>query len=78
MQVKAKTSFVHGSLALQQGESAEVDDHTAQELAAAGLVDLAGEPDTAAKQAPVADNKMALEPDNKTVHQPIQEATTKK
>jgi hypothetical protein len=77
MQITAKTHFVHGALTLKKGDTADIPDQTAKELQAAGLVDFDGDSGLEAKQALTPKNKMALEPDNKTVHQPIQEATTK-
>lgn len=61
MQVKAKTSFVHGQYDLHRGQEADIPDGIASDLLKAGLVGEVG-----AKKAPEASNKRAPEPTNRS------------
>ena len=60
IEIEALSPFVHGSLEMQAGEKTQIDPATAQDLANAGLVRIAG-----AKSAPTLRNKMKKEPPNK-------------
>jgi hypothetical protein len=78
MEVTATKSFVHGSLWLHKGDTADVPDQTAKELQIAGLVDLDGDPGLEVKQAPVAQNKMATDHYNKASNKAAPDSDSKK
>lgn len=58
MEVKALTTFVHGSLSMVRGQTKDISDAIASDLMKAGLV-------TEHKASPEPSNKMSPGPENK-------------
>lgn len=59
VKVRAKHGFIHGAYRLDAGDSAEMPKGIADDLEAAGLVELGGSGAPDAKAAPPHENKMA-------------------
>lgn len=67
IKVRAKHGFIHGAYRLDAGDSAEMPKGIADDLEAAGLVEVGGGDAADVKAAPVHENKMAAPLVNKTV-----------
>lgn len=66
MEVKALTTFVHGSLSMSRGQAKDVPDAIAGDLMKAGLVaEHKASPEPSNKMSPRPENKAAGKPENK-------------
>lgn len=67
MEVKALTTFVHGSLSMARGQTKDIADAIATDLAKAGLViEHKASANPGNKMSPEPENKAAAKPQNKS------------